>query len=201
MLDSEQPSNLMCKAFILSPIASIWPFCGWAALLHISIIGGCIWLPSTPSLSVVKEGSFMEVIEVDLRPADGLWFDKPKEKKEKTPKSSPSKTLQKMMSVHDSEQTQGAKSLSVKPSLSLQMGNPHPPYPEVARENMIEGKVTVVLNVEAATGTVQDIQVISKDSPKCLVESVILTVKKWRFYPIDVPGMIQETFPFEFFLH
>ncbi len=203
MLGSEQPSNLIHKTFILSPAISIWPFCGWAALLHMGVIGCCIWSQSTLFLPVIKEGSLVEVIEVDLTPTTALLPNKSKEEKETKSISATilSKMPRKVTPVNDDGQTQAVKISSAKPSLSLQIGNPHPPYPEMARENMIEGKVTVILTVETATGSVQDVQVISKDSPKCLIESVILTVKKWQFYPINVSGVIQETFSFEFLLH
>ncbi len=205
MLDSVQPSNLTYKTLILSPVVSIWPCCGWAALLHISVIGGSIWQQSTPPLPVMKEGRVIEMIEVDLTPtsAPALLPSKPQEEKIIKSKSSVSlfKTPQKKLSLNESEAIKEVKAYSVKPALSLYIGNPHPPYPETARENMIEGKVTVVLKVEATTGMVQTIQVISKDSPECLVESVVKTVKKWRFHPLNVPGMIEEIFPFEFLLN
>lgn len=203
MLGSEQPSNLMYKTFILSPAASIWPFCGWAALLHMSIIGCCIWLQSTSFLPVMKEGSLVEVIEVDLTLNTTLLHDKSKKKKEIKPMAATtlSKMSRKVKPVNDDGQVQAIKTPSVKPSLSLQIGNPHPPYPEIARGNLIEGKITVILSVEAATGRVQDVQVISKNSPECLIESVVSTVKKWQFYPVNLPGMIQETFSFDFLLH
>ncbi len=152
---------------------------------------------------MAKEGSLVEVIEVDLTPTTALLPDKSKEEKETQSISATAlaKMSRKVTLVNDDGQTQAVKTPSVKPSLSLQIGNPHPPYPEMARENMIEGKVTVILSVEAAIGRVQDVQVISKNSPECLKESVISTVERWQFHPINVQGMIQETFSFEFLLH
>lgn len=200
MLDSEQSSN----PIILSPIASIWPFCGWAALLHIGVIGGCVWQQSfiSTSLPTMKEGYLVEVINVDLTPTPPTPPVKPKEKEAKPQSPAPSlQRSQKSIPLSDDGHKEGAKVPLVPPSLTLQTGNPHPPYPEAARENMIEGKVTVVLKIEAATGIVQDVRVISGDSPACLVESVMMTVRKWRFHPVDLPGIIQEIFPFEFLLH
>lgn len=188
----------------LSSLASpsLWPFAGWAALLHMSVIGGYIWQgssPSSPNGQVM--GSPVEIIYIeptpplasaDVEPPKKTIFINAKVQSPLHPSlSTPKKDTG---SVKEVEQIAFKKT-----SLLPQGGNPHPPYPEEAREKLIEGKVTVVLTVEAATGIVDQVEVISK-SPAILVESVLATIKKWLFQPLGFSGHIIETVHFDFCL-
>lgn len=186
----------------LSPIASLWPFAGWAALLHLGVIGGYMWQNSffSPPQGLL-EGSPIEVVYIESTPPPAAPVTEPlvAEKASspiKVPISHSIPTLRQEFGPQESPKE--ARPVA-KPSLLLQFGNPNPPYPESAREKMIEGKVSVVLTVEASTGGVQKVEVISK-SPPILIESVLMTVKKWRFQPLDSFGKVLETVHFDFCL-
>lgn len=87
---------------------------------------------------------------------------------------------------------------TIKRLVPMQAGNPHPPYPDYARENAIEGKVIAILKVEVSTGIVQEVKITEPKAHSCLEESVVETVINWRFQPSGSYGYVEEIFPFEF---
>jgi len=62
-------------------------------------------------------------------------------------------------------------------------GNPKPPYPLLARNQGIEGRVVVNVLV-SAQGTVQTISVGRSSGSRLLDNAALQTVKKWRFHPV-----------------
>lgn len=68
------------------------------------------------------------------------------------------------------------------------VGNPKPPYPQIARRRGYEG--TVRLEVEVlATGRVGRIRVKESSRYEVLDRSALNTVKGWRFIPAKVGGV------------
>lgn len=185
----------------LSPIASLWPFAGWAALLHLGVIGGYVWQSSLSSPPQGRlEGCPVEVVYMESTlPVAPINEPLEAEKAISPVKVPVSHSIPALRQESGQQESPKEARPVAKPCLLLQFGNPHPPYPEAAREKMIEGKVSVVLTVEAATGAVQKVDIISK-SPPLLIESVMMTVKKWRFQPLNSFGQILETVHFDFCL-
>ena len=62
-------------------------------------------------------------------------------------------------------------------------GNPKPPYPLLARNQGIEGRVVVNVLV-SAQGTVKTISVGRSSGSRLLDNAALQTVKKWRFHPV-----------------
>lgn len=66
--------------------------------------------------------------------------------------------------------------------LVLRSGNPHPPYPPYAQENAIEGKVKVNVLI-GLEGDVENIEISFPKAHPCLENSVLETVRQWKFEP------------------
>ena len=62
-------------------------------------------------------------------------------------------------------------------------GNPKPPYPLLARNQGIEGRVVVNVLV-SAQGTVKTIRVGQSSGSRLLDNAALQTIKKWRFHPV-----------------
>src|SRR5258707_10098924 len=60
------------------------------------------------------------------------------------------------------------------------ISTPNPPYPEEARKKGIEGKVTLLIVIDAK-GKVSQVKALS--GPEELVPAAVASVKMWRFEP------------------
>lgn len=67
------------------------------------------------------------------------------------------------------------------------LSKPDPPYPPIAVEQEIEGIVDVIITINK-TGSVDKIEIVNSPS-KLLNNSVISTIKKWKFKPPTVMGI------------
>lgn len=202
MLDSRQNSD-WSGSLVLSPLGRIWPFCIWAALLHVSIACLFLWEQEAKPLFEGEEmGHPVEIFYLEEKPALQVSTSAQKEKIPEEAERSRQKPM--LQTQENLTEVEGGTSLpsatQTKPTLLLKAGNPHPPYPEYARENAIEGKVIAILKIEASTGIVQEVKIVEPRTHTFLEESVIDTVKNWRFQPINSPGLIEEMFPFTFHL-
>lgn len=196
MSGSEHTSELI----ILSPLGRTWPSCIWAILLHGGIACLFLWQQQNGSLSKIEIGYPVEIVRLEEKPELPEPFSAQKEKMSKKTGVDRPKPV---ASVQEKDAgTEGAAMLpsatEAKTSLSLKSGNPHPPYPEYARENAIEGKVVAILKIETSTGIVQEVKITEPKAHVCLEESVIETVRNWRFQSFGSHGCIEEIFPFEF---
>ncbi len=74
----------------------------------------------------------------------------------------------------------------------LARGQVPPPYPYLARRRGVEGAVTVRFLVDRG-GAVRNLEVIKAEPPGVFEETVLRTVKRWRFAPGVKDGEAVET--------
>lgn len=209
MLDSKHNFRHLERSFewgdslVLSPLGRIWPFVIWAALLHVSMISLFLWQQKGRTLPQIEElGQPIEIVYLEEKltlPASTPTKEEKIPEKEEQGRPNPIRQLQ----AKDTKTEGGVvlpSALKTKPALSLKAGNPHPPYPEYARENSIEGKVVAILKIEASTGGVREVKIAEPRAHGCLEQSVVDTVRNWQFQPFNSPDLIEEIFPFEFHL-
>lgn len=78
-----------------------------------------------------------------------------------------------------------AGAVGIKPA---KISGQDPPYPEIAQDMGIEGKVSATLTIDT-TGKVVEVQIISAPH-KSMSESVTSTVKRWKFKPVMYKGSL-----------
>ncbi len=93
----------------------------------------------------------------------------------------PAQTQNKSAPTQENTATRGA--------LPKAISTPDPPYPEEARKKGIEGKVTLLIVIDAK-GKVSQVKVLS--GPEELVPAAVASVKMWQFEP-PVLGPVTRT--------
>lgn len=145
-----------------------------SSLLHGALAFGLIY----GSIGEKTESSLPKVITVELIPGKaGEEVSAPSCEKPVRKKKEILKPLKKTLSSspYQNNKPEGGQEGSIKPCAS----NPPPPYPEEARLQGIEGVVLIKLGVNRQ-GAVARIECLNNAAP-LLLESVLKTVKKWRF--------------------
>ncbi|WP_032112774.1 energy transducer TonB [Candidatus Paracaedibacter symbiosus] len=192
MWDLKQHSKIV----ILSPLNRIWPFGILAALLHGVALAGWMLPKQGSDLAQIEPGYPVTIVHFEEIPPPEPVSAPPRQEKKK---DAISVAKEKIVVEGESESTKAASLLSAQPPLQPQAGNPHPPYPEDAREQGLEGRVVAVVTV-AMTGVVEAVEIIAPRAHEFLEKSVLKVVKQWRFQPLDSPTVRQKTFHFDFCL-
>jgi TonB family protein len=83
---------------------------------------------------------------------------------------------------------------ATRDTLPKAISTPDPPYPEEARKKGIEGKVTLLIVIDAK-GKVSQVKALS--GPEELVSGAVASVKMWQFEP-PASGPVTRTWEIEF---
>jgi protein TonB len=81
---------------------------------------------------------------------------------------------------------------------NIALSHPTPEYPIEARRRHITGKGFYHLTVSYETGKVTSVEILTSAGHRILDDSVVTTLKRWKFKPHTVVGMkvpITFTFP------
>jgi protein TonB len=76
--------------------------------------------------------------------------------------------------------------MSMSRAKALAIASPRPPYPYEARSKRITGSGVIVVNVDAASGSVTDASVASSTGSSILDDAAVSTFRRWRFRPGSV---------------
>ena len=98
---------------------------------------------------------------------------------ERTPPPRPPPSAPKFVPVKASE-------MSMSRAKALAIASPRPPYPYEARSKRITGSGVIVVNVDAASGSVTDASVASSTGSSILDDAAVSTFRRWRFRPGSV---------------
>ena len=101
---------------------------------------------------------------------------KPEFVEERTPPPRPPPSAPKFVPVKASE-------MSMSRAKALAISSPRPPYPYEARSKRITGSGVIVVNVDAASGSVSDASVAQSTGSSILDDAAASTFRRWRFRP------------------